>query len=147
MSATLKAARDLVRDRWEATTPPTDATVTYRRLRSLERSGGVMSRRMFYFGAPRGGKQTEWGYNFTVVRTEFEGVVRIDLTGRTFDDLFDNVADEATLLMGRVNLVDGLPAGVRMLRATDYRVEPAGDALNLIITITAETEESDGSLG
>lgn len=146
MSSPLKDVRDTIRERWEGLTPPTDPVVRYRRVRAVDRSTGVIQRRQFFFAAPKGGQLSSWGDSFSAIRVSFLAFVRFDLSGLDLDDLFDDIVDEAVLLMNTVNLFSGWGDGINFVRVDSFEVRatPDGD-VDLAFTISCETEESDGS--
>lgn len=146
MSSPVKDVRDTIRARWEALTPPTDPVVRYRRVRAVDRSTGVIQRRQFFFVAPAGGQLQSWGDEFSRVRMSFLAFIRFDLDGLDIDALFDTVVDEAVLLMNTVNLFSGWGDGVLFARAESFEVRATPDGeVDLVLKISTETEESDGS--
>lgn len=143
----LKSVRETISDLFEALTPPTDATVTYRHLSQLAGQDSAVGRRQFYFTPPTGARETEFESSFTTLRTSFEVVVSMIVDGRRNEDLFDEIADEAILLLNTINLSPSgtFAAGVNFVQATGWRLEQTEDGLEIVLSIQAETEESDGA--
>jgi hypothetical protein len=143
----LKSVRETISVRFEALTPPTDASVTYRRLRQLGGSEDVVGRREFWFSPPTGGRETQWESSFTTVRSSFDIRVLMIVDGRMNQDLFDEIADEAILLINTINLASGsaFADGVGFVQAAGWTLEQAPDGLEMIIAVETETNESDGA--
>ena len=141
----LVEARDAIRDRIAATTPPSDTATAYRPVKLLATSDGSISRRMFYVREPSGGQVTAFGSLFSQLRWDLEVIVRMDLSGRTFETGFDDFANEGIRLLNRINMYDGWPNGVDIVQCTGFRIEPADDGAELILSLVVETEESDGN--
>lgn len=146
MTSRLITARDDISTRWTTATPPDNTAVAYRRTPALSKTAGVIPRRSFYFADPRGGTTTEFGSSYSVVKYEFEAVVRVEGSSKNFTEIFDGVANEASLLMGRINHYVGWTSGVRYVIAPSFRVEPTdSDDVDLVISLVTEVEETDGT--
>lgn len=146
MTSRIPNARDSIASIWEALTPSSDPHVRYKQARTLERLESVFSRRAFYFEAPIGAEESESGGNFALVDVRFRAVMRIDLSGRTFSGVFNDVSNEASLLMGSINFFNGSHGtGVRQIVARKWETQAADGDLDLVITFEAKVEEIDGT--
>lgn len=143
----LSGVRETITTLFEALTPPTDPLVTYRSLGQLAGSDSPVGRRQFYFTPPTGARETQWESSFTTLRCAFDVVVLMQVEGRTAEDLFDEIADEAVLLLNTINLAPSgtFAAGVNFVQVTGWRLEQTEDGIELVLSIQAETEESDGA--
>ena len=130
----------------EAITPPTDAARTYRKLDARAPREGARGHRQFRFEPSSADLPIEQGESHTVFQHRFEMRIAYSARGKSYDDLFAAVVNEAVLIANTVNTYgSSWGAGVSELRIDTYRREDlGGDDLEIVFDVLAECEENEG---
>jgi len=143
MASKLKSARDQIATDWEALTPPSFTNRTYRKLTGRDVLDGASGHRTFFFAPPSSAVISEFASSFSVYRYDFDARIRLSTAGAGIDGQFDDIVDEAILLVDAVNNRASWPSGVRSVSSEGYTVEDTdSDDFDLVLPITAEVEET-----
>jgi hypothetical protein len=141
VTSKLVTAMDDIATIWEALTPPSETARSYRRAKNPEH----IQHRSFYFTLASEALEEEFGSTFRLVRYEFDGVVRLDLSGKDLITAPEMRANEGSMLAGSVQTHPNWSEGVRSVTVSGSRIQPSdsGD-VDLLISLVVQCEESDG---
>tara|TARA_Y100000310_G_scaffold325083_1_gene388022 strand:- start:932 stop:1378 length:447 start_codon:yes stop_codon:yes gene_type:complete len=147
MASPLKTARDTITTIWEGLTPPTDTARTYHKITGRQVLDGASGHRCFWFDPPTGGNVESFATAAQQVRHAVTANIKLSSAGAGVDEVYDDVADEAALLLGGINLYSSSwPSGVVHASATGYEATPIeSDDVLLAIAIDIITQETDGA--
>ena len=142
MASPVKGVKNQIITLWEALTPPTEATILYRNIEDARQLFGGAEHRRFWFELPDGDLIDDFGNTNESIRSTFLGRVRLEVSGRGIDSVFDIIADEAVLLRETVNRVSSWPPGVDFVECTLTRpVKTDLNHIDLTFTINVITQE------
>jgi hypothetical protein len=142
MESPLVLVRRQIETIWEALTPPTVVARPYRLIDDARQERKLMNHRAFWFGAPRGFTVTDMASANMTRQWSQPARVHLDVGGRKFHEVGEEVANETSLLANAIDRVTSWPLGVDFVMVAESTHEiTEANHIDLMFEIAVRTQE------